>query len=352
MIAAPARRHAAALLALLGLLAVALVLAPGASAVPQGPCDTCPGPGDPGPVLTAAFTSSPAAPVTNQNVNFNAGDSTADDGSQITGYAWDFGDGATDNTNTATPSHSYAAGGTYTVTLTVTDNRGGMATSTQPVTVTAPITGISFVGSDTKSANAMSWTVQVPAGFLSGDGLVLVVSNAGTTPVSAPTGLTGWSALQTITTASSVNTVYQRVAASGDAGQAVTLSWSGGANIHGNVSLLAYRGTNTTSPVSTFAAVNETVSRTTHTTPTATVPSGGSWALSIWTDKSSATTTITPPGDLTQRTYQGDTGSGRISVLTADNNAPLANGTVVGGELATADAASAVDTMWTLVLSR
>jgi PKD repeat protein len=303
--------------------------------------------GQPNQSPTASFTSS----CTMLDCGFNGSASSDPDGT-ISSYSWDFGDGTADNTNTATPSHTYAAGGTYTVTLTVTDNRGAMSTSTQSVTATAPITGISFLGADTKSANAMSWTVHVPASVQSGDGLVLVVSNAGTTPVSTPSGLTGWSALQTVSTTSSVNTVYQRVAASGDAGQAVTVTWSGTSGIHGNVSLLAYRGTNTTSPVSTFAAVKETASQTTHTTPTATVPSNNSWALSIWTDKSSATTTITPPGDLTQRSYQGDTGSGRISVLTADNNAPLASGTLVGGEVATVDAASAVDTMWTLVLSR
>jgi PKD domain len=48
-------------------------------------------------------------------------------------YAWDFGDGAT----AVGPSvvHSYAAGGTYTVKLTVTDRGGNVATLTQPIQV-------------------------------------------------------------------------------------------------------------------------------------------------------------------------------------------------------------------------
>ncbi len=52
------------------------------------------------------------------------------------GYAWDFGD---DTTGTgATPAHVYDESGTYDVTLTVTDNKGGTDTVTHPVTITAP----------------------------------------------------------------------------------------------------------------------------------------------------------------------------------------------------------------------
>jgi len=81
--------------------------------------------------LAARFTFSPSAPTTAQAVYFNGTESSGQ--SPITGYAWDFGDGSTGTG--ATPSHAYAAAGTYVVRLTVTDSSGRTATITNPVTV-------------------------------------------------------------------------------------------------------------------------------------------------------------------------------------------------------------------------
>ncbi|MET0787846.1 MAG: PKD domain-containing protein [Cellulomonas sp.] len=61
--------------------------------------------------------------------------STDSDGS-ISAYAWTFGDGGTATGPTA--NHQYLATGTYPITLTVTDNRGGTDTETVNVDVVAP----------------------------------------------------------------------------------------------------------------------------------------------------------------------------------------------------------------------
>jgi PKD repeat protein len=42
----------------------------------------------------------------------------------VASYDWDFGDGATSTTSGPTTSHTYAAPGNYTATLTVTDDAG------------------------------------------------------------------------------------------------------------------------------------------------------------------------------------------------------------------------------------
>jgi len=69
--------------------------------------------------------------VSGLRVNFT--NSSTDTGGTISSYAWSFGDGST--STMASPSHTYAAAGTYTVSLKVTDNTGATNTKTAPVTV-------------------------------------------------------------------------------------------------------------------------------------------------------------------------------------------------------------------------
>lgn len=78
--------------------------------------------------------------------NFTDG-STDSDGT-IASRSWNFGDGGT---STATnPSHTYAAGGNYTVSLTVTDNGGASNATSQAVSVTASSGGITLSASGYK----------------------------------------------------------------------------------------------------------------------------------------------------------------------------------------------------------
>lgn len=77
--------------------------------------------------------SPPTATAGVTSVTFNGTLSTAPAGRTIAGYAWDFGDGS--SSTAANPSHVYAAAGTYTVVLTVTDNTGQTGVTSKTVSV-------------------------------------------------------------------------------------------------------------------------------------------------------------------------------------------------------------------------
>ncbi|MDQ1730827.1 MAG: trimeric autotransporter adhesin [Pseudonocardiales bacterium] len=79
----------------------------------------------------AAFSSS----CTDLSCSFNGSSSSDPDGT-IASYAWDFGDGSTGTG--AQPAHTYAAAGSFSVTLTVTDNSAATGAVSHSVTATMP----------------------------------------------------------------------------------------------------------------------------------------------------------------------------------------------------------------------
>ncbi|MQA86956.1 MAG: PKD domain-containing protein [Streptosporangiales bacterium] len=273
---------------------------------------------------------------------FDAAGSSDPDGS-IASYRWDFGDGGTATGVTA--SHTYDEAGTYPVELTVTDNRGGTDTATDQLTVAPDNSPIGFVGVDSANGNARNLEVTVPTGVSPGDGLLLFLSHNSTGTPSEPSGVAGWTKVDTLVNGSLTTTVWQKAATAGDAGGAVTISFPD--YIKSDLQLVAYAGTGS-APVDMFARAGDS-STATHTTPTVTTGAGGDWVLSYWADKSSSTTQWTPPSAQTVREATYGTGSGRITSLITDSDAGLPAGTY-GGLTATTDAASGKATMWTIAL--
>jgi PKD repeat protein len=84
---------------------------------------------------TLTFTSPTTSGLTGQSMSFpsTVTDPSAIDTAAGLTYAWDFGDGTT--SSVATPAHTYANSGTYTVTVSVTDKDGGFSSATTTATV-------------------------------------------------------------------------------------------------------------------------------------------------------------------------------------------------------------------------
>ena len=108
-------------------------------------------------------------------VLFDAAASTDPDGA-ITGFAWDFGDGATAEGVQA--QHRFAQAGTYTVRLAATDDAGvanSRVTATRTVTVTPPPTADLSAPPPLCPGVAHAWAVaedaeELKATWLFGDG--------------------------------------------------------------------------------------------------------------------------------------------------------------------------------------
>jgi PKD repeat protein len=157
-------------------------------------------------VITVADNVAPTAdaqvsPATAKAVfdtfTFNGSASTDSDGT-VVGYAWDFGDGGT--ASVANPTHVYAASGSYTATLTVTDDNGATGTSTVAVTVVdnlaptaaaavTPSTAKAIFGTFTFSSAGSSDSDGTIAGYLWDFGDGTTSTNANPTKVYATSGV-------------------------------------------------------------------------------------------------------------------------------------------------------------------
>jgi len=286
---------------------------------------------------TASFTSSCSA----LTCSVNSSASSDPDGT-IASRSWTFGDGGTATGTTA--SHTYASAGTYTITLTVTDNAGASSSTSKTVTVSGSSTSaVSFVGSSSATANSSAPTVTVPAAVQPGDLLVLVGSYgaSGTSPATPA----GWTLAGQRDNVAMESRVWTRTATAADAGASVGTTM--GTLAKSSLVVAAYRDVSGSDPV---AAIASSVDAGTaqHLSPTVSVPAGG-WALQLWSDKSSATTTWSAPAGVTVREMSIGSGTGRVSALMVDSGGGLPAGTA-GGQTATSDATSGRGIAWTLAL--
>ena len=122
--------------------------------------------------LAAQTQLTGTAPLT---VYFNGGSSPDQDGDTLT-HAWNFGD-QTAGASGVLASHLYAAAGTFTARLTVSDGRGGSHSATLAISVTNPAPSPALVLSTSDAEGGEIALPPVIQTFFSAPGCSLIVSN-------------------------------------------------------------------------------------------------------------------------------------------------------------------------------
>ena len=274
---------------------------------------------------------------------FDASASSDPEGGSLS-YTWDFGD-ATEGDG-ATVTHEYAQAGTYDVVVEVRDPDGAASTASTTINVSptppAPLAFRDVAGANT---NSTAISPRVPTTVQPNDALLLyVTANRSDVTLQAPSG---WQSLGRQVDESMQSQLWLRVAQSTDAGATVRVTSSATAKMTAHV--MAYSGTSTLAPVSAAVAASESRKTAAHTTPVVTT-SPSSWVVSLWSNKSSSTTSwsCSPvrhrsavPVDVQQWTHH---------VARRRLSRPIGV-TSAGGLTATASQSGTMATMWTVVLT-
>ena len=115
----------------------------------------------------ANFTYSPTIATVRQSLLFNGSLSKPNlNGTAITSYQWNFGDGNTSTTNESTISHTFASQNAYNVTLTVFDNSGRNASASQIV----PVKMSTFVSVSTVSSTTIGSAIDITGNLTDAEG--------------------------------------------------------------------------------------------------------------------------------------------------------------------------------------
>jgi PKD repeat protein len=235
--------------------------------------------------LAAAFSYSPASPVTNQSVQFT---DTSTGSPSI--WQWSFGDGS--SASTQNPSHTFAAAGSYSVTLTVM-NASGQNSVTRTVTVTAtetlaasfsyspasPAAGQSVQFTDTSTGTPTSWS------WSFGDGGMSTAKN----PSHAYASAGSYTVSLTATAASGTDTASQVVTVIPSANLTASFSFSPSSPAPGQA--VAFTDTSTGTPTSWQWSFGDGGTSTAQS-PSHTFTTEGSYAVTLIAGNATGTDTV------------------------------------------------------------
>jgi PKD repeat protein len=276
--------------------------------------------------VNAAPTADFAASCQALTCTLDAGSSSDPDG-ELADYSWQLGGGQTASGRTVT--HTFDAGGTHEVVLTVTDSDGAQSTKTGSVTLTEA--SVELVGAASTNGNRSQHTVQAPAGTQPGDAMLLFFTGNADTTVTAPEG---WTEVTSAQESGIVSRVWSRTAQGGDAGAGVTVQTS--AMAKSDLSIAVYRASGQELTVSGTATAARTPAAL--TTPHVQVDSSAGWLVSYWAVKATGAAALTLPEGQASRATSAGTGSGAVSASLADSGGPVASGSS-GGLTASSDVA-------------
>ena len=246
---------------------------------------------------TASFTTSTTSGTAPLEVRF-----TDTSTGSPTEWVWDFGDGSTSSEQN--PAHTYAAAGTYPVTLTATNPTG--SDNSVPITITvsaAPSGGAGVVtaGSSTvagSSAAVTAVSVERPAGVLDGDVLITqITTDNGPSVGAAPAG---WSpVVSPLSTYGARVFVYFHVVAEA-AAEPSSYSWQLSSAQKWNAVVGAFHGVDAAAPFDGEGSTSAVwTSRTTVPVPGVTTSTAGAMLVG-GVGVNSGSVGVTEPGGWTE----------------------------------------------------
>jgi PKD repeat protein len=283
-----------------------------------------------------------SAAIQDLTVRVDGGKSTDPDG-QVASYEWNFGDGTTGRG--VREQHSYAKPGSYTVTLTVTDDDGARARAQQTVAATQP--PIVYVGASTVNGNVRTVSLPLPSGSRTGDTVVLSLG--------APIDITGirfggagtWSPVGRFDLGNLTMAAYAATLRQQDLAQDVTVTLPAYGKV--DIQLHGYRGPPAGVSVGGFtAAASLRPTLLTSPSPRATVV--GTWAMYAWYARSANVQSMVAPNGVAVRGSGSGSGGGHITSLIADSGSAVPLGPVAP-RTAVPDAVPAVGGSYSVLLT-
>ena len=276
-------------------------------------------------VPVAAF----AAECAELSCTLDSSGSSDPDGT-VAGASWAFGDGTTSTERN--PVHAFPGDGTYRVTLTVTDDQGGTASTGQDVTVRRAT--VDVVGAVATNGNRSVHTTALPAGVTSGDRLLAVLTlNSSTATVAAPDG---WTNVSTVTADGLATTTWTREAGVNEP-QSVRFTTS--AAVKSDLSVAAYRSSTGGTVLGQTVSFETPRQSTQFVSGPVTVARPGSRVAHYWAVKTSADLVLTTPTGSQGLASSAGAGGGRVVATLVDSGSLRSAGDTVQAT-ATSDVAS------------